>query len=446
MSEQINAIVAEARALLASATAMPWRKGTGASVVADVPVPEMSGSDELRFYGGHLVGESIVERNAGAIVFAVNNLGTLCDALERSQFALEWWAADRAICVEALHEAWAVMDSMARAAGVVGTFLEQAAPLLRPDASGNVNAPNHVTAAFTDGVQSYEVTIRREGGKTPADIIGELTARAGGAEHARDIFLDGLGRIGAMCLAVLGDEWEGAPHDEMVGGLIDRVEEAEDRAHDEVNRRIETSHDLHIRLEQAEAQAAVWREHTSALVAAMKTWGSWEDGVPDASDAGECGDVGRAFNAARDALAPDMNLKAWRCSACGETAASMTSAWRWNGSVWQHTHADAPQAGHFDAVYVDPARTLLDRLTAAEARVADLESAREEQAAKLRRHLDELQAATAYIKDLEAENAQLEGRTAGLCDCMAAPFAESKGASDCPECKGEGAVIVEAGK
>lgn len=43
----------------------------------------------------------------------------------------------------------------------------------------------------------------------------------------------------------------------------------------------------------------------------------------------------------------------------------------------------------------------------------------------------------------EANAARLEARTAGLCDCMAIPFAENKGASDCPECKGEGAVIVE---
>ena len=59
------------------------------------------------------------------------------------------------------------------------------------------------------------------------------------------------------------------------------------------------------------------------------------------------------------------------------------------------------------ATATDAGRALLDRLTAAETRVADMESVREEQAAKLRRHLDEVQAATAYIKDLEAENASL---------------------------------------
>ncbi len=325
MNEQIQTIIDRARELIAAATQRPWRNGTGTSVVADVPVPEMSGSDELRFYGGHLVGESIVERNADAIVFAVNNIGTLCDALERSRFALEWWAADRAIDVEALREAWAVMDSMARAAGVVGAFLKQAAPLLRPDASGNVKAPNHVTATFTDGGQPYEFTIRREGGKTPAEIIGEITARAEGAEHARDIFLDALGRIGAMCMGVLGEEWEGAPHDEMVGGLIDRVEEAE-------------------------AQAAVMR---AALTDA-------EDTIRD-----QAARFGAGFP----------------CSVI-----------------------DACEA----AIATDAGRALLDRLTAAETRVADMESVREEQAAKLRRHLDELRAAALHIEDLESKNARME--------------------------------------
>lgn len=63
------------------------------------------------------------------------------------------------------------------------------------------------------------------------------------------------------------------------------------------------------RLRLVEAQAAAWRRHTAALVAAMKTWGSWEDGVPSASDGGEYGAVGAAFDAAREALSPETNLK-----------------------------------------------------------------------------------------------------------------------------------------
>ena len=53
----------------------------------------------------------------------------------------------------------------------------------------------------------------------------------------------------------------------------------------------------------------------------------------------------------------------------------------------------------------DAGRALLDRLTAAEARVADLESVRKEQAAKLRRHLDE-------IAELQERVGLAEGREA----------------------------------
>lgn len=53
----------------------------------------------------------------------------------------------------------------------------------------------------------------------------------------------------------------------------------------------------------------------------------------------------------------------------------------------------------------DAGRALLDRLTAAEARVADMESVREEQAAKLRRHLDE-------IAELQERVGLAEGREA----------------------------------
>ncbi len=56
------------------------------------------------------------------------------------------------------------------------------------------------------------------------------------------------------------------------------------------------------RLRMAETQATEWRQHTAALIAAMKTWGSWGDGVPSAEDCGEVGKVGAAFDAALAAL------------------------------------------------------------------------------------------------------------------------------------------------
>lgn len=175
MNEQIKAIIDRARALLAPVIEQ-WVVDSDGGI-------EATGTLNDGTPGTVHVADFVCPEAADLAAFAVNNLGTLCDALERAQFAAEWWAADRAIDVEAAREAWAVMDSMARAAGMVGTLLEQAAPLMRPDASGNVKAPNYVTATFTDEAQTYEVTIRREGGKTPADIIGEITARAEAAER-----------------------------------------------------------------------------------------------------------------------------------------------------------------------------------------------------------------------------------------------------------------------
>lgn len=42
----------------------PLRVGKGHAVVADHPVPEMSGSDAVEYYGGHLVAESVTAANA----------------------------------------------------------------------------------------------------------------------------------------------------------------------------------------------------------------------------------------------------------------------------------------------------------------------------------------------------------------------------------------------
>ncbi len=213
-----------------------------------------------------------------------------------------------------------------------------------------------------------------------------------------------------------------------------RADEAEARERGAVNARIETSHDLHIRLELAEASAAAWRQHTAALVAAMKTWGSWEDGVPCESDGGEYGEVGAAFNAAHDAIHPGGNFASWRCSSCGETATVKDSSWRWNGTAWQHTHADSPQAGHFDAVCTaDPGAALLARLHAAESEVQRLRkdwdnalhAATSTMRSELRVALREVEPLRAEVDRLKAENAAAALRLVAVgevlsahgCDC-----------------------------
>ena len=53
-------------------TQEPWRVGKSGAVVADYKVPEMGGSDDVDYYGGHLIAESVVQRNAVRIVSCVN--------------------------------------------------------------------------------------------------------------------------------------------------------------------------------------------------------------------------------------------------------------------------------------------------------------------------------------------------------------------------------------
>lgn len=49
----------------------PWRAGeTGGAVVADHQISEVSGSEDVEYYGGHLVAESIAARNVPVIAAA----------------------------------------------------------------------------------------------------------------------------------------------------------------------------------------------------------------------------------------------------------------------------------------------------------------------------------------------------------------------------------------
>lgn len=56
----------------------PWRaaKSRGA-VVADAPIPEVGGSDAVGHYGGHMVAESIAQRNVPIITAAPDLLEAL---------------------------------------------------------------------------------------------------------------------------------------------------------------------------------------------------------------------------------------------------------------------------------------------------------------------------------------------------------------------------------
>lgn len=95
---------------------------------------------------------------------------------DEMQFAAQWWAAEHAQAFDRLCEAINHIEVFRQTAGAMLAFIEQAMPLMSPAANGAVQAPNYVTANMVFGDESLEFTIRRHGGKTPADIIGELTA------------------------------------------------------------------------------------------------------------------------------------------------------------------------------------------------------------------------------------------------------------------------------
>jgi len=69
-------------------TKTPWRVGNPnkmGSVVADEPVPEIGGSEDVDYYGGHLIAESIAPRNAAFIVRACNAHELLVEALNEAR-------------------------------------------------------------------------------------------------------------------------------------------------------------------------------------------------------------------------------------------------------------------------------------------------------------------------------------------------------------------------
>ena len=60
------------------------RVGHSGAVVADHPIPEMSGSDATEYYGGHLVAESVTAANARRLVACWNAChGLPTDELEQ---------------------------------------------------------------------------------------------------------------------------------------------------------------------------------------------------------------------------------------------------------------------------------------------------------------------------------------------------------------------------
>lgn len=87
----------------ATHTPGPWRIGKSyGAVVADHPVPGVRGSDDVKAYGGHMVGESIARQNLALIAAAPE----LLDAHEPDREGPGFldWVADRLVIQHGEHE------------------------------------------------------------------------------------------------------------------------------------------------------------------------------------------------------------------------------------------------------------------------------------------------------------------------------------------------------
>ncbi|ELY1969548.1 hypothetical protein SL040_000774 [Aeromonas salmonicida] len=156
------------------------RVGKGHAVVADHPVPEMSGSDALDYYGGHMVAESVTAGNARRLVACWNLLhefdteaieaGTFADFIGQQVYMHEIENANRG----ELRLSDVSMQLMA--AGFAGKMKANAAEnymefgLFHPETG-------HIT-----------LTVQRSEGLTPAQKLGAMTKQ-------RDVLLEALNGV-----------------------------------------------------------------------------------------------------------------------------------------------------------------------------------------------------------------------------------------------------------
>lgn len=61
----------------------PWRRGACGGIVADYPVEGgVHGTDEVDFYGGHLIAETVAEVNAPLLIAAPDMLALLQELVD----------------------------------------------------------------------------------------------------------------------------------------------------------------------------------------------------------------------------------------------------------------------------------------------------------------------------------------------------------------------------
>lgn len=156
------------------------RVGHSGAVVADHPVPEMSGSDAVEYYGGHLVAESVTAANARRLAACWNLLDGY-DTKELEGVSLAEFVAKQAYLKEMnTHDGLNIsMSGIALqmvAASFAGQFKANSATNYL-ELSGN----HPETGPFT-------ITMQRTHGLTPAQKLAAMTKQ-------RDVLREALNGV-----------------------------------------------------------------------------------------------------------------------------------------------------------------------------------------------------------------------------------------------------------
>ena len=160
------------------------RVGHSGAVVADHPVPEMSGSDAVEYYGGHLVAESVTAANARRLAACWNLLDGY-DTKELEGVSLAEFVAKQAYLKEMnTHDGLNISMSGIALQMVAASFAGQ----FKANSATNyleLRGSHPETGPFT-------ITMQRTHGLTPAQKLAAMTKQ-------RDVLLDALnGVLGVM--------------------------------------------------------------------------------------------------------------------------------------------------------------------------------------------------------------------------------------------------------
>ena len=156
------------------------RVGHSGAVVADHPVPEMSGSDAVEYYGGHLVAESVTAANARRIVACWNLLDGY-DTKELEGVSLAEFVAKQAYLKEMnTHDGLNISMSGIALQMVAASFAGQ----FKANSATNyleLSGSHPETGPFT-------ITMQRTHGLTPAQKLAAMTKQ-------RDVLREALNDV-----------------------------------------------------------------------------------------------------------------------------------------------------------------------------------------------------------------------------------------------------------